>query len=68
MEVEEYKGLEVEFVHGRAAKLSVYKDGSFQKTVSLPDDKEQLRSLMKELGFEKITDEDVLTKKKAQRR
>ena len=68
LEVEEYEGLEVQFVQGRKATLTVHRDGVFEKTMSLPDDKEQLRSLLQEVGFNKIANEERLQQKKEHRR
>lgn len=60
-EAEEYRGVQVEYIHGRRAVLSIYHDGELQEDVTLSDLKtrEEMHQLMVEKGFEKMTPEEI---------
>ena len=55
--VDLYKQVEVEFIPGKKAILTVYKDGVEQEKITLSDynDKEKLHALFMEKGFEKYS-------------
>ena len=63
-EAEEYQGVEVEYVHGRTAVLTIYKDGEEQEQITLSDykSKEEMHALMVEKGFVKKSDEEIAEK------
>jgi hypothetical protein len=60
-EAEQYKGVEVEYVHGRKAVLTIYKDGEQQDEVTLSDYrlKTEMHALMVEKGFVKKSNEEL---------
>lgn len=60
-EAEEYQGVEVEYVHGRNAVLTIYKDGEEQEQITLSDfkTKEEMHALMVEKGFVKKSEEEI---------
>ena len=53
--VDLYKNVEVRFISGRKAVLTIYKDGYEQEKITLSDynDKEQLHELFRQKGFDK---------------
>lgn len=70
LEAEEYRGITVEFVHGRNAVLSTYRNGTFQESTALHTlpTKEDLHSLLQEKGFVKMTDKEIEAMKKRRRK
>jgi hypothetical protein len=54
-EAEQYQGVEVEYVHGRKAVLTIFKDGEQLEEVTLSDyrSKTDMHALMVERGFVK---------------
>jgi len=61
-EAEEYKGVEIEFIHGRNAILYVYNnDGVEQEQVTLSNykTKEEMHRMMQEKGFVKKSAEEI---------
>jgi septal ring factor EnvC (AmiA/AmiB activator) len=60
-EAEQYEGVEVEYVHGNKAVLTIYKDGEQQEEVTLSDypSKTEMRALMEEKGFVKKSAADI---------
>lgn len=60
-EAEEYQGIDIEYVHGRKAVLTIYKDGEEQEQITLSDykTKEEMHALMVEKGFVKKSDEEI---------
>lgn len=57
----QYHGVEVEYVHGRSAILTIYRDGQEQEQVTMSDykTKEELHALMVNKGFIKKSDEEI---------
>lgn len=60
-EAEEYQGIDIEYVHGLKAVLTIYKDGEEQEQITLSDykTKEEMHALMVEKGFVKKSDEEI---------
>ena len=60
-EAEEYAGVDVEYVHGHRASISIYHDGELQETISLHDypTKQELHMLMVTKGFVKKVQEEI---------
>lgn len=60
-EAEEYQGVEVQYVHGRTAVLTIYRDGEEQEQITLSDykTKEEMHALMVEKGFVKKSEEEI---------
>ena len=65
-EAEEYQGVEVQYVGGKPAILSIFLDGELQEEVNLFDinNKSELHSMMVEKGFVKKSDEEIEEMKK----
>jgi hypothetical protein len=65
-EAEEYQGVDVEFIHGRKAVLTIYKDGIEQEQITLSDyaTKEEMHALMVEKGFIKKKEEEIVELKR----
>ena len=59
--VDLYKKVEVEFIPGRKAVMTIYQDGAEIEKITLSDynDKEKLHELFIEKGFEKYNDEEL---------
>jgi hypothetical protein len=61
-EVYEYVGVEVEFVHGREAVLTIYHDGEEQEQVNLlqhASTKAELHELFQSKGFTRLSEEEI---------
>ena len=58
--------MEVNFISGRKAILTIYKDGAEQEKVTLSDydDTDKLHSLFVEKGFEKYAEEEMVAQRK----
>lgn len=65
-EAEEYRGVEVQYVGGKPAILSIFKDGELREEVNLFDinNKTELHAMMVEKGFVRKTDEEIEEMKK----
>lgn len=59
--VDLYKKVDVEFIPGRKAVMTIYQDGKEKEKITLSDynDKEKLHALFVEKGFEKYNEEDL---------
>ena len=59
--VDLYKKVDVEFIPGRKAVMTIYQDGKEKEKITLSDynDKEKLHVLFIEKGFEKYNEEDL---------
>ena len=59
--VDLYKQVEVKFIPGRKAVMTIYNDGVEKEKVTLSDynDKEKLHELFVEKGFEKYSEEEI---------
>ena len=59
--VDLYKKVEVEFIPGRKAVMTIYQDGAEIEKITLSDynDKEKLHELFIEKGFEKYNEEEL---------
>jgi hypothetical protein len=57
----QYHGVEVEYVQGRSAILTIYRDGQEQEQVTMIDykTKEELHTLMVNKGFRRKSDEEI---------
>ena len=64
-EAEEYGGIAVEFVSGKAAVLSIYSDGELKEEVDLHQygSKDELHALMAEKGFVRMSPEEIVAMK-----
>ena len=60
-EAESYRGVEVKYIHGKKAVLTVYEDGEEQEKITLSEynTKEEMHQLMAEKGFEKSSEEEI---------
>jgi len=58
--------VEVNFIAGRKAVLTIFKDGKEQEKVTLSDynDKDKLHQLFAQKGFQKYTGEEMVARKK----
>lgn len=56
-----YEGVEIEYIHGRKAILTIYRDGQEQEQVTLSDykTKEEMHALMVEKGFIRKSQEEI---------
>lgn len=61
-----YKDVEVRFISGRKAVMTIYKDGKEQERITLSDydDKDKLHALFKEKGFVQYTDVEYKERRK----
>uniref|UniRef100_A0A7S1CUW2 Selenoprotein F/M domain-containing protein n=1 Tax=Cyclophora tenuis TaxID=216820 RepID=A0A7S1CUW2_CYCTE len=61
-EAEEYRGVEVEYVHGRKAVLSIFHDGELQEEITLSElgTREEMHALMVDKGFQKMSEEEII--------
>lgn len=59
--VDLYKKVDVEFIPGRKAVMTIYQDGAEKEKITLSDynDKEKLHELFIEKGFEKYDEEEL---------
>lgn len=61
-----YRNVEIEFIHGRKAIMTISKDGDVIETIVLSDYENQgeevMHSLFRERGFEQLSDEDLKEK------
>lgn len=66
-EAEWYQGVEVQYVSGKSAVLSIFHDGEFQQDIKLTPltSKELMHSLMEGYGFVKKSDEEIAKMKEA---
>lgn len=64
--VDTYKDVEVRFISGRKAVMTIYKDGKEQEKITLSDfnDKDKLHALFKEKGFVQYTDVEYKERRK----
>lgn len=64
--VDLYKDVEVNFISGRKAVLTIFKDGKEQEKITLSDynDKDKLTHLFAEKGFNKYSDEELTERRK----
>lgn len=62
-EAESYHGVEITYIAGRTAILSILEDGELKEKINLHElnDKVKLRALFKEKGFRKKTPEELVT-------
>lgn len=60
-EADEYKNLEVTFIHGRKAILTIFDDGKETEKITLSDynSREAMHQLLEEKGFEKKPEEEI---------
>ena len=68
-EAEYYKGVEVEYVHGRNAVITITKDGEEQEPFTMSDlkTKEEMHKFMLDSGFEKKSEEEIEEMKAAKK-
>ena len=61
-----YKDVQVRFISGRKAVMTIYKDGKEQERITLSDydDKDKLHALFKEKGFVQYTDVEYKERRK----
>lgn len=61
-----YKEVEVNFISGRKAVLTIFKDGKEQEKITLSDynDKDKLHALFVEKGFTKYSDIELTERRK----
>ena len=61
-----YEDVEVRFISGRKAVMTIYKDGKEQEKITLSDydDKDKLHALFKEKGFVQYTDVEYKERRK----
>lgn len=61
-EAEYYHGVEVEYLRGRDAVLTIYQDGMERETVILSDipTKEELHEVMLEKGFQRKSNDEIM--------
>ena len=61
-----YKDVEVHFISGKKAVMTIYKDGKEQEKIILSDydDKDKLHALFKEKGFVQYTDVEYKERRK----
>lgn len=64
--VDQYKNVEVNFISGRKAVLTIFKDGKEQEKITLSDynDRNKLIQLFEEKGFEKYPKEEMVARRK----
>ncbi|KAL7536892.1 hypothetical protein ACHAXR_007462, partial [Thalassiosira sp. AJA248-18] len=64
--VDQYKDVEVNFISGRKAVLTIFKDGKEQEKVTLSDynDKGKLHELFAQKGFQKYSKEEMVERRK----
>jgi len=69
-EITEYKGVEIEWIRGKKAVMTIYEDGVKKEDIELYklETREQMHKLMQDKGFEKKTQEDKLAEIQAVRR
>ena len=64
--VDLYRDVEVRFISGRKAVMTIYEDGKEQERITLSDydDKDKLHALFKEKGFAQYTDVEYKERRK----
>ena len=64
--IEQYKNVEVKFISGRAAVLTIFKDGMEHEKLTLSDydDKDKLHELFSQKGFTKYTSSEMTERRK----
>lgn len=64
--VDQYKNVEVQFISGRKAVLTIFNDGKEQEKITLSDynDKDKLHALFAEKGFQQYTKEEMIERRK----
>lgn len=64
-EAESYHGVEIQYIHGKSAKLSVFHDDELQHEIPLSTipSKDLMHSVMVEHGFVRKTDEELAKEK-----
>ena len=64
-EAESYHGVEIQYIHGKSAKLSIFHNGELQQEIPLSNipSKDLMHSVMVEHGFVRKTDETLAKEK-----
>lgn len=65
-EAEWYEGVEVQYIHGRKAVMTVFEDGEEKEKITLSDmkTKPEMHTMMIEKGFVKKSEEEIAEMKK----
>lgn len=65
-EAEWYKGVEVTYIHGRKAVMTVFEDGEEKEKITLSEikTKPEMHTMMAEKGFEKKSEEEIADAKR----